>query len=586
MDSLFTNTPLSKDDFVNCNWEEVVENSGEKTCRSYSRVFRNKSQEAEQAGNTKIQIALAILSGITFPALKSESPEQPFHYMEVIDNISEEYLTVLEEWVSDLSDYELKARVADILWIRNKRKYKMAQTAIDSYLESAKLLEHPERWPLSVDRIERAIRLASHSNQKAYIQKVVAHIESVLTKYNGEDPLFLSAKLMKLLQDFKEGEPSKYAPIAEKAARRSEAESNWHKARYYWEVAIVWHRKNKNPEQERLASLSYAETYVKEAEDKIKQTPPSYLDASRFLIQAIQALTNIGGNQRRIEEIHQTLLDYKQKSTLEMQRFSVKLDMSGIHGQIMDKIKGKKLNEALSTLAFLFNPTPVSEIKERTQEVIDSSIFKDCVTSIYVNDTGKIVGHNPSFEDEMYRTAVRFQYVQAEAIIEPARYQINLEHYVKISDFYSIVVNNPFVPRGREEIYATGLYAGLTGDFLVAAHLLIPQIEHSLRCLLQGRGKITSWLDKGIQDEYIMSVLFDKHEAELKEILGEDIAFDLIGLLNRKGFGSNLRNLMAHGLMNSNDFYTAPIIYLWWLTLRLCFLPLIPQINSTQTNEP
>ncbi len=586
MDSLFTNTRLSKDDFVNCNWEEVVENSGEKTCHSYSRVFRNKSQEAEKAGNTQIQSALAILSGITFPALKSESTEQPFHYMEFINNLSEEYLTVLEEWVSDLSDYELKARVADILWIRNKRKYKMAQTAIDSYLESAKLLEHPEHWRLSVKRIERAIRLAYHSNQKAHKQKVVAHIESVLSKYDGEDPLFLSAKLMELLQEFKEGEPSKYAPMAEKAARRSEAESNWDKARNYWELAIGWHRKNKNPEQERLASLSSAETYVKEAEDKIKQTPPSYLAASRFLIQAIEALTNIGGHQIRIEEIHQTLLDYQQKSILEMQRFSVKLDMSGIPGQVMDKIKGKKLNEALSTLAFLFRSTSVSEIKKRTQELIDSSIFRDLVTSIYVNEMGKIVGHNPSFEDEMYRISSWHQYVQAEAIIEPARYQINLEHYVKISDFYSIVVNNPFVPRGREEIYARGLYAGLTGDFLVAAHLLIPQIEHSLRCLVKNRGKITSWLDKGIQDEYIMSVLFDKHEAELKEILGEDIAFELIGLLNRKGFGSNLRNLMAHGLMSSNDFYTAPVIYLWWLTLRLCFLPLIPQINSTQTNEP
>lgn len=587
MDLLLTNTPLSKDDFVNCNCEEVVENSDQKTCPSYSRVFGNKSQEAEQAGNTKLQIALAILSGITFPALTSESTEQPFHYMEVINNLSEEYLTVLENWVSDLSDYELKARVADILWIRNKRKYKMAQTAIDSYLESAKLLEHPEHWSLSVDRIERAIRLAYKSNQKAYIQKVVAHIESVLSKYDGEDPLFLSAKLMQLLQEFKEGEPSKYAPIAEKAARRSEAESNWHKARYYWEVAIVWHRKNKNPEQERLASLSYAETYVKEAEDKIKQTPPSYLAASRSLLQAIEALTNIGGNQIRIEEVHQTLLDYQQKSTLEMQRFSVTLDdSSGIYGQVIDKIKGKKLNEALSTLAFLFNSTPVSEIKKRTQELIDSSIFRDVFPNIYVNDTGKIVGHNPSFEDEMYRTATWYQNVQAQAIIEPARSQINLEHYVKVSDFYSIVVNNPFVPRGREEIYARGLYAGLTGDFLVAAHLLIPQIEHSLRCLVKNRGKITSWLDKGIQDEYIMSVLFDKHEAELKEILGEDIAFELIGLLNRKGFGSNLRNLMAHGLMSSNDFYTAPVIYLWWLTLRLCFLPLIPQINSTQTNEP
>jgi hypothetical protein len=587
MDSLFTNTPLSKDDFVNCNWEEVVENSGQKTCHSYSPVFWNKSQEAEKAGNTKIQIALAILSGITAPALKSESPEQPFHYMEVINNLSEEYLTVLEEWVSDLSDYELKARIADILWIRNKHKYKMAQTAIDSYLESAKLLEPPEHWRLSVKRIERAIRLAYHSNQKAHKQKVVAHVESVLSKYDGEDPLFLSAKLMELLLEFKEGNPSKYAPIAEKAAHRSEAESNWDKARNYWELAIVWHRKNRNPEQERLVSLYYAETYVKEAEDKIKQTPPSYLAASHFLIKAIEALTNMGGNQRRIEEIHQTLLDYQQKSTLEMQFFySEKIDSSSIAGQFIDKIKGKKLDEALLTLAFLFNSTPVSEIKKRTQEGIDSSIFRDIFPNIYVNEMGKIVGHNPSFEDEMYRTAIVYQQAQAQAIIEPARYQINLEHYVQISDFYSIVVNNPFVPRGREEIYARGLYAGLTGDFLVAAHLLIPQIEHSLRCLVKNRGKITSWLDKGIQDEHIMSVLFEQHEAELKEILGEDIAFELIGLLNRKGFGSNLRNLMAHGLISSNGFYTAPIIYLWWLTLRLCFLPLIPQINSTQTNEP
>ncbi|MBD2302992.1 DUF4209 domain-containing protein [Nostoc sp. FACHB-190] len=584
MDSSFPNIPLSKDNFINCNWEEVVNNSEEIDCNHYSRLFWLKSQEAEQQGNTQLQVTLAVLSGITSSTLKSESTEQPFYYMDFISGISNEYLAVLKEWVSEISDYELKGRIADIIWIRN-RDYRMAQIAIDSYLEAAKLLDKPERWTLSVERIERAIRLAYQANQKTHKDKVIIYIESVLDKYNGEDLSFLSAKLMELLQEFKKGDPSKYAAISEKAARRAETEHNWHKARNYWEIAIGWHRKNQDDNQERSASLSYAETYVKEAEDKINQTPPTYLAASHFLIKAIEALTNIGGNQTRIEQIHKTLLDYQQRSTTELQSFSQQIDISDIAGQVIEQVKNKELHEALYILAFLFKPTNISEIKQQTQELITKSIFSMIFPPVYINDMGKIIGKNPSFEDEMYRTAIWYQQVQAQAIIEPARYQINLEHYVKVSDFYEIVANNPFVPRGREEIYARGLYAGLTGDFLIAAHLLIPQIEHSIRCLVKRRGNITSWLDKGIQDEYIMSVLFDKHEADLQAIFGEDIAFDVIGLLNRKGFGSNLRNLMAHGLLSVNGFYTPSVVYLWWLTLHLCYLPIISNRESSQTNE-
>lgn len=584
MNPSFPNITLLKENFLSCKWEEIVNSCHEKNCNNYRQGFRNKSQEAEQDGNTQLQITLELLSEITAPKLKSESAESPFYYMDFIDNISNEYLDNLQNWVSDISDPELKARVADILWIR-KHDYRMAQIAVDSYLESAKLLEHPENWTLPVERIERAIRLAYKANQKNHIKKVVACIESILDKYNGEDPLFLSAKLMELLQEFKQGEPSKYASFAEKAAHRSEGEHNWHKARNYWEIAIVWHRRNKDTNQERSASLSYAETYVKEAEDKINQTSPSYLAASHFLIKAIEALTNIGGNQTRIEQIHKTLLDYEQKSTTELQSFSQHIDISDIAGQVMQQVKGKELHEALFTLAFLFKSTSVSQIKEEIQEKISNNVLRILYPPVYQNETGKVIGNNPSLEDEMYTVAAIYQKGQVEAVIEPARYQINLEHYVKVSDFYEIVINNPFVPRGREEIYARGLHAGLIGDFLVAAHLLIPQIEHSLRCLVKRRGNITSWLDKGIQDEYIMSVLFDKHEADLQAIFGEDITFDLIGLLNRKGFGSNLRNLMAHGLISVNSFYTPSVVYLWWLTLQLCCWPIILNSESTQANE-
>lgn len=585
MNLSFSNINLSKNDLIKCNWEEVVNNSDKKICNYYSRGFRNKSQEAEQDGDTQLQFALALLSGITSLALKSESINSPFASIDFVNQISNEHLKALQDWVLNISDAELKARVADLLWVR-KRDYRMAQIAVDSYLISAKFLEDPKHWSSSVDRIERAIRLAYQANQKNHKRKTVDHIESVLKKYNGEDPLFLSAKLMELLQEFKQGNPTLYAPLAEKLARNSETECNWRKARNYWRIASVWHQKNQDSNKKRSACIFYAETYVKEAEYRVNQTSQMYLSASIFLIKAIEAFRNIDGSQNRIEELHKKLIDYQQKSTTELQTFSQKVDVSDIAGQFINYVKGKDLDEALFTLAFIFEPTKLSEVRQLTQATMEESPLRFIFSNITVNEMGKIIGQNPSLEDEIYKNAIWYQNGQVQAAIEPARYQINLEHYVKVSDFYSLVADNPFVPRGREEIYARGLHAGLIGDFLVAAHLLIPQIEHSLRCLVKRQGAITSWLDKGIQDEHIMSVLFDQHKADLEAIFGEDIVFNLIALLNRKGFGSNLRNLMAHGLISTEDFYRSPIVYLWWLTLRLCYSHIIPENNSLQINEP
>ncbi len=142
-----------------------------------------------------------------------------------------------------------------------------------------------------------------------------------------------------------------------------------------------------------------------------------------------------------------------------------------------------------------------------------------------------------------------------------------------MEDFAFIVINNPFIPPGREMIYARGLLEGLRGDFLVSTHLLIPQIEHSIRYLMEQQGCIVSGLDdRGVQDEHNINVLIRR--PELVEILGEDIVFDLKGLLVHR-FGTNLRNHMAHGLVEYNGFFTDDNSYLWWLTLHLCCLPII-----------
>jgi hypothetical protein len=77
--------------------------------------------------------------------------------------------------------------------------------------------------------------------------------------------------------------------------------------------------------------------------------------------------------------------------------------------------------------------------------------------------------------------------------------------------------------------------------------------------------------------------------------LGADLAFDLLGLLISP-FGDQLRDLLAHGLIEVSDFNTSPVLYTWWLSLRLCILPFIrieptraetdPEVAEPAMSEP
>lgn len=205
------------------------------------------------------------------------------------------------------------------------------------------------------------------------------------------------------------------------------------------------------------------------------------------------------------------------------------------------------------------------------------------ISTQLVTATGKTKdrGASPlSSEAEIREAALRekeFDYgrmnqsVTALLFVEPAREQITAEHRIEPEDLLPFLSHNPFVPIGREAIYARGLAAGFAGDFLVATHLLIPQVENSLRCLLTLQEQLVSNLTSpgGIQQEFSLNKLFDEHQAELADILGENLAFDLEGLLIER-FGSNLRNEVSHGLLNFDRFGPGSASYLWWLALKLC----------------
>lgn len=255
------NPPLNKDDFLNSSWQEVINSCSQKECLEYSIAFWNKSKEVE---NVCEKAVLKLLAVITDSIIHPEQTETVFKNLS--HNLTEESLTFLADIVHGISDPELQARVADILWVKRypqKGYYKMAQLAIDAYLKSAQELEKTEHWCECLTRIERALRLAiSQINDVSRKEKVINYIEEFFERYQGKEPISLSLRLMELLQKFKIGDPQKYLNLCQEFLQR---EIDWEQARLCYNIQAKWYLMNNDQDNVINSLMLSAETYVKQA---------------------------------------------------------------------------------------------------------------------------------------------------------------------------------------------------------------------------------------------------------------------------------------------------------------------------------
>jgi hypothetical protein len=599
---------LTKEDFEQSNWQTFIANVARQECLDYGSVFSEKAEEAKKSGDVRACRVFNLLWAITYAAQRldldnrriafstnteEERLDYPFSYIVG-------HLAVLEEIVYEISDPEMQARIADVVWTLQTHKrdasrdYQVGVLAVASYLKAARLLEERGCWRELVRRVKHAAHLArSHSNEPL-ATKTLDYIQSLLDRYSYTNPSFPFDQMMVILQQYESGDIVKNAALSQREALLAQEAGHWRGARRHWEIKAAWHKMKKDDDK-RLESLRLAaETYVNEAEEATTRSPPSHFLATVFLNDAITGLERSGGSKERIEELKKKRAKYQAKIPGEMKVIEVREDISELTESAREHVKGKTPLTALCYLAFGITSCEFASLEDRVQENTEGSL-KYLFPGMRVGKEGKTVGIRSSIltndahkkknalTAKMLEQARFYQDFWTSAFIEPARKQINAEHSIQVRDILSIVSNNPFVPRCREMIFARGLQAGLIGDFLMAAHLLMPQLENSLRYLLIQQGLIVSGDHQRIQDEYSLGRILhdDPFASKLEEIVGKDILFDLQGLLVER-WGLNLRNLIAHGLMDAEEFSISQVQYLWWLTLRLC---ISPQLSSSVFKE-
>lgn len=578
-------------------YEQALAVAKERDVQDYHIALYAEAKQTENGGNATMARLLRFLGDLCSMHFTLDKPQDPFGPLATWNNgtrtmlpkdLSDAQVTSLREFYKTLSDPELVARVADILWVRS-RDHQAAQAAVKAYLESATTLEDPESWVACYERIERALQIARQLNHAALADEVVAHAEAVLDRCNGADPKYLSERLMLLLIKHRRGDPDKYTPLAQKLAEKAKADGDWRRAREHWYAAAAWRKRAKDQEGERRFLELAAEGFLEEA-----NAVPSRLVATAHLQSAVEAFRRIG-NRKRAEEVHKMLIEAGAESMKEMKAVSTDVSLKEPAQQARKAVQGRSLIDALLSLAAFVPIATVKDLREIVEDNAKNHPIQFIFHKTVVNEEGKKVGAVPSMltddpddkeaavRGEMFRQGAMHQQFSAVGWVEPARDQILLEHSPRIDDILALVRNTPFVPQDREQLFATGLFEGLVGNFQSAVHMLVPQIENSIRHVLRTQGVIVSSINaEGIQEEFDQGRLLEL--PEFADIFGPDLTFDLKGLLVSRQ-GVNLRNRLAHGLLDDSFFRTAHAIYLWWLALHLCCLPILARMKEEPKAE-
>lgn len=251
-------------------------------------------------------------------------------------------------------------------------------------------------------------------------------------------------------------------------------------------------------------------------------------------------------------------------------------------------VKDKSLEDALFSIAVTKGIIPnIEELKSTLENEKKEETLSDLLPIALVDHEGKPKsirgGDQESLEDQMIRLASSYHNVCGQDFLRPAFEQICLEHSANPENLSFVVYNNPFIPPGHEELYKQGLSLGIQGNLVIAAHLLIPQLENSLRYLLKQKGHISSNLSsKRIQNDYMLGKVCESLSSN--EVLPEKVILTLKSLLaDENHMGANLRNEICHGLFTYEQFYQGQVAYLVGLTLHLCLQPFLKQWLNKQS---
>lgn len=592
-------TTIDKSDFDKDVCQRILDTYAN-TYSSMYDAFSKAARKAIDEGNLKQAKIWWLLSDACSMMLSPGSRNEPFkpyavshgRRSAIADDFSEEDLIFFSEIVSEINDIRLKARLADLVWIKAEKKdVTNALIAIDSYRKVSLdadiwVRDGQECWYRA---ISLALMLRSGAgNRIEEMERDLFQAFDTATALDG----YLALWLTNLMSNFGLGKSNiKAISIKlESLARQFENDKDLLKARKYFESSSKWYDLLGDKTKSIEMTVCFAEGYVKEAIARTAIKQPSNVLATILYEKAIQILRTIPKTERptlrigeRIAELHKLKSEAGQLSLGEMCTLtSDKIDITQFMEKAKKTVSGKFFFDALKEFANLFPGMQISEMEKIAIEEIKQYPLQSLFGRTHISRDGRVIAKTngvnfnetltkdrPIVQEFIMRNHKFYVGLVAQGYILPALEILYLEHRIREAVFLDIAQLSPIVPPGRELLFAKGIFAGYDYDYVIALHLLIPQVEHMVRYHLKNAGAKTYTLDNdGIEDENGLSKLVEL--PEMKSVFGEDLTFEIKALFCDR-WGANLRNDLAHGLVDHDVCNSPHGIYTWWFILKLVF---------------
>ena len=547
----------------------------ERSCEKYWEAFSN---ESKNENDPIIKSNLELMKDITSYCFNFDEFSVGFRPLfdfyqngrapipEDLDDIKIQNLVVL---LDEVSDYELKARIADVLQFRSKvNRIKYANIAVDSYINSLNNNIYPRH-----DYLNRVIRMCQISKKyvrgaKNISEKAVVFFETTIKYEIDEENYYYAIELLKIFSQYGLIETEKkenYTLLCEKTIRKLEEKEHLRAAEIGYEAAIEYFSTEST---KKILQVSLANLCVK------LSNLETHIQKLHHLRKAISLYRSAGSNDNKkaIQDIESKLPELT-KSIWKgnVQHYSVEIDLKKAITSIEESLLNTSLKEKIIKLNSICNLLKKDEAISCVKPYLQGGILQTAIAEVYDRDfnlqsTSKNGSESDGLIKEFHILKSAHYSIRAK-FIEHIRLLIINEHNPTFFDVSYLYKESPWVPLDNQVQIGRAIYAGFLGDWMTCGLFLLPIVEIMLGSYLNSNGQSTIKCNSnGTQENLSLSELLS--DESVIKILGEEVVFELNFLLIDKS-GYKLRHSSAHGGFSDKEFYGDSIKIIWWLIIKL-----------------
>ncbi|MBP5469108.1 MAG: DUF4209 domain-containing protein [Candidatus Riflebacteria bacterium] len=507
---------------------------------------------------------------IEFGPLMIMDGKRTFSIEDYIEDDFSEIGRILES-LHNLPNF-IKAKIADILWTE-KRDYKSALIAASCYYDYFESNFNRKEWKEPLNTIRRAIYIYAKLNKKDKQNECCQIVYDYLHKYSDDYPDDFPIASIKTLMQYNYGDKN---TILEKINQLIViSNKDIYRIEEVYNLKIEYLQKYQDFEQVKLTKKELADYYVYFA--NILTENNETMLSNDYLEKAIK-LYRESGQKDLAEKTFLLKNNIQNKILNELTTICVKVKTPP---ELLRMIKNMNIipfNEAITELTritFFYQ----KEFMKNNMLNHYRNTFISLISKSLINPEGQKLCtlkplnlKNPEENNELLKLHIwkyMFDYIEFDGnlTIKPFLNAIRNTYSFTKEDLKFIVYNNPVIPPNREDIVLTGIYNFLSGKYYEALHILAPQTEAIFRYIAHLLGaNILTLENDGSSKKKVLSSIFELQE--LRDDYDNDILFLFEGLMNSE-FGGNIRNRIAHGIMETEEASSGLALYFGSAVIKL-----------------